>query len=179
MPYRSNPPVDGTLGWVTDATPNANYTSQAAGGAGALTPESRRGAFLAAVAALSGQVRDGYDFMVSAVALGVDLATLLIKCERDLNLLGVAYTPEALITGVNTNTRQLQLINRGRDGLGAVVVASVQFNLGTNAPAGAPFLLTAGNLAVREGEQLEWRSNHIGTGLADPGGLLTFAHVGH
>jgi hypothetical protein len=176
MPYRSNPPVDGTLGWVTDATPNANYTNQAGA---LLTPESRRGAFLAALVALGGQPRDGYDFVMSAVATGADLATLLIKCERDLNLLGVAYTPEALITGVNTNTRQLQLINKGRDGSGNVVVASVQFNLATNAPAGAPFLLTAGNLVVREGEQLEWRSNHIGSGLADPGGLLTFAHTSH
>lgn len=88
----------------------------------------------------------------------------------------VAYAPVALITGVATNNRTIQLVNRGQDGSGATVVATLTFGAGTNAAAFDETPLTlqaAANLVVAEGDVLEFRSSANGTGLADPGGLVT------
>ncbi len=86
----------------------------------------------------------------------------------------VSYTPNANIAGVNTNTRRLRLINRGQDGNGATVIAELQFNAGVNAndfdETALP--ITVANDNVAQGDILSLESAAIGTGLADPGGLL-------
>lgn len=87
----------------------------------------------------------------------------------------VQYVPEAAITGAATNNRTLSLINKGQAGSGTTVVASLNFGNGTNATANNEVALTlsatAADLVVAEGDTLLWRSLHIGTGIADPGGL--------
>lgn len=87
----------------------------------------------------------------------------------------VSYTPEAAITGAATNNRTIQLVNRGQAGSGSTVVATLTFASGTNAAAYDETDLTLGvaaNLAVAEGDVLEFRSGANGTGLADPGGSV-------
>lgn len=89
---------------------------------------------------------------------------------------GVSYVPVAAMNGAATDNRTLTLVNKGQDGSGAVQVASVQFGAGTNANAHDEFPLalsgTPANLAVADGDILEFVSTHIGTGIADPGGLF-------
>lgn len=86
----------------------------------------------------------------------------------------VTYTPDGTITGANTNTRLHRVINRGTDGSGTDVVASLQYNSGVNATAGdektITLSVTAADLEVDEGETLAFESNAVGTGIADPGG---------
>ncbi len=87
----------------------------------------------------------------------------------------VRYIPLADINGVNTNTRLIEVYRRPAAGGAAVRVASLQFNAGTNAPGFQSRALTldaAANLAVAEGDVLEFRSSPVGTGLADPGGTV-------
>lgn len=88
----------------------------------------------------------------------------------------VTYAPNALITGANTNTRRVALINRGQSGSGSAVVAELQFNSGVNGPAfdekSLTLSATTANLKLVEGDILEWLSDAVGTGLADPGGLV-------
>lgn len=89
---------------------------------------------------------------------------------------GVTFTPDATITGAATNHRALRLVNRGQDGAGTDVVAELAFDNGVNATAGDEKAITlsgtAANLEVEAGDVLALFSEAVGTGLADPGGLV-------
>jgi hypothetical protein len=102
--------------------------------------------------------------------------SILGECPFDATVTGVSYTPDASITGANTNTRLIRVVNRGTTGAGTTVVASLQFDSGVNATAGDERALTlsgtAANLNVAEGEILAFESNAVGTGIADPGGFV-------
>jgi hypothetical protein len=56
------------------------------------------------------------------------------------------------------------------------VIATIQYNSGVNAAAADenPVTLSAtpANLAVSAGDILQWQSTAVGTGIADPGGLI-------
>ena len=118
---------------------------------------------------------------VDAVAAGADakseigrvseVATVLSGSTPVGTVTGVTYMPDAAITGANTNTRNVQLVNVTQ---GNLVIANLQFNSGVNGVEGAESALalsgTPANLIVNLGDVLEWQSLHVGTGLADPGG---------
>lgn len=82
------------------------------------------------------------------------------------------------ITGAATNNRRVRVINRGQDGNGTTVVATVQFTNGTDAdgfaPCGLALATSPEDRLVQEGDVLAWESAAVGTGITDPGGL---AHV--
>lgn len=88
----------------------------------------------------------------------------------------VTYTPEANITGANTETRTLTLVNKAADGNGTTVVATLALTSGVSTTDFDEKALTlsvvAGATTVAEGDILAFVSTHSGsTGLADPGGL--------
>lgn len=90
---------------------------------------------------------------------------------------GVTYTPDAAITGANTNTRRVALRNRGQSGAATTIVAELQFDSGVNGVAhderAITLSATPANLVLAAGDILEWFSDAVGTGLADPGGLVS------
>lgn len=108
---------------------------------------------------------------------GNDLNTVFHIVPRAATVSGVLYCPNAAITGANTNTRSLSLVNLGQNGTGTTVIATLQFNSGINAALGVSRTITLSgtpaNLAVAAGDVLQWQSTHIGTGITDPGGLLS------
>jgi hypothetical protein len=127
------------------------------------------------------------EYVVPAVAAGADKETVLGLAPFD-GVLTVAYLPKAAITGAATNNRVLSLVNKGQAGTGTVVVASLALDAGITAAAytGRVIPVLSGydasgtvygalNGCVR-GDTLRWRSIHVGTGIADPGGTvrLTF-----
>jgi hypothetical protein len=87
----------------------------------------------------------------------------------------VAFVPDASWTGQATNFRRFRLLNVTA---GSIVVAQLDVTAGTQAirtsvvvpttPAGPGRPLPA----VREGDILRWSSEAVGTGQADPGGLV-------
>lgn len=90
----------------------------------------------------------------------------------------------ALLTGADTDSRTMQLHNRGQAGAGTTLVASKAFILGVDAPADDATALTlsatAANLVVVAGDVLEFTSLHVGsTGLAGPKALgrVTFSRT--
>lgn len=96
----------------------------------------------------------------------------------------VTYTPEEGITGADTNTRTLALVNKGADGNGTTVVASLALAAGVSAADFDAKAITLSAVAhateVAAGDVLAWTSTHAGaSGLADPGGLVsvTFTRV--
>jgi hypothetical protein len=86
----------------------------------------------------------------------------------------VTYTPSASITGANTNSRTLKLVNKGSAGSGTNVVAELALVSGVNPAAFVQKALTlsgtASKLEVAEGDVLVFVSEHVGTGITDPGG---------
>lgn len=93
---------------------------------------------------------------------------------RDGVVSGVSYIPSSAITGANTNSRTVSLVNKGSDGSGSTTIATLAEVSGVNASAfvGKAITLsgTAANLKVKAGDILEWVSTHVGTGITDPGG---------
>lgn len=90
---------------------------------------------------------------------------------------GVSYTPEANITGAaSPASRTFSLINKGQDGNGTTVVATLAMVGGVNALDFDELALTLGvaaNLIVAAGDVLAFNSLAVGgTGLADPGGKV-------
>lgn len=106
---------------------------------------------------------------------GNDDDTVIGQAQFAGTVTKVEYVPEAAITGAATNNRTVSLINKGQAGSGTTVVASLNFGNGTNATANNEIALTlsatASDLVIAEGDTLVWRSLHVGTGIADPGGV--------
>jgi hypothetical protein len=94
----------------------------------------------------------------------------------DGTVTAVTFTPEAAITGDNTNTRTFTLVNKGQAGAGTTVVATLAFTTGNNGVAfdEKAFTLSAvaGATAVVEGDILAAVEAVAGTGLANPGGRI-------
>jgi hypothetical protein len=120
------------------------------------------------------------NYYAPAVATASTAINPCAEAPFDGVILSCQYTPQAAITGVNTNTRQLRLVNRGQAGAGTTALALIQFNAGTNGVAFDEVDLTLqGTPTVAQGDILAWESNAIGTGLADPGGRvqITFSRT--
>lgn len=113
--------------------------------------------------------------MTAVATAGNDLNTDIIQVDTAGVVKSVSYVPAAAITGAATNNRTLSLVNKGAAGAGTTVIATLNFASGTNAAADVARAITlsgtAANLAVAVGDILQWQSTHIGTGIADPGGL--------
>lgn len=112
-----------------------------------------------------------------AVAAGADAAVIVGRAGFAGVVTGVTYTPEANITGDNTESRTYSLVNKGTDGNGTTVIATLPMTTGVN---GVDFdektitlSATAADLVVADGQILAWTTTHVGsTGLADPGGRV-------
>ncbi|WP_369167780.1 hypothetical protein AB5J49_07915 [Streptomyces sp. R28] len=107
---------------------------------------------------------------------GNDDDTVVAQAPFDCTVTSVEYVPEAAITGADTNSRTVSLVNKGAAGSGTTTVASLALTNGVNATANNERAITlsgtAANLVLAAGDTLQWRSVHVGTGIADPGGLL-------
>jgi len=112
-----------------------------------------------------------------AVAAAADASRVVGRAPFDGTVTAVTYTPNAQLTGANTDSRTLAVVNKGLDGNGTTSVASKAFTSGVNADDFDETTITlsgtAANLVVTEGQILAFTSTHVGsTGLADPGGKV-------
>jgi hypothetical protein len=108
-----------------------------------------------------------------AVAAAASQATsVAASASGPTFVLGVWYRPVSGVTGVNTNTRLLRL----RNATTTTDIASLQLNAGTNLVGGVwnriPLLVSPAVAAAIATQALEWQSNAVGTGIADPGGTV-------
>lgn len=104
--------------------------------------------------------------------------TLLGEAAEDSTITSAKFVPNANITGAaSPASRTLNVINRGQDGSGAVVMASLAFLAGINGVSGDEIAFTlsgtAANLLAVKGDVIEVQTIPVGgTGLVDPGGLV-------
>jgi hypothetical protein len=107
---------------------------------------------------------------------GNDDDTVLGQAPFACTVTSVQYVPEAAITGADTNSRTVSLVNKGQAGSGSTTVATLALTNGVNAAANDEKTITlsgtAANLALAAGDTLQWRSIHVGTGITDPGGVV-------
>jgi hypothetical protein len=108
--------------------------------------------------------------------VGNDLTSPLGEVPEAGVVVGVSYTPVTAITGAATNNRTISVVNKGQTGVGTTVIATLAFGSGVNAAANDEKALTlsatAADLVVAAGDILVFVSTHVGTGIADPGGLV-------
>lgn len=116
----------------------------------------------------------------SAEALGATANGTVVVGEAPFagTVDSVVYVPEADITGAaSPASRTFSLVNKGADGNGTTVVATLAMVAGVNAAdfdeRAITLSVVAGATTVAEGDVLAWTSTAVGgTGLADPGGLV-------
>lgn len=114
---------------------------------------------------------------------GNDLTTVVARAPFAGTVTAVNYVAGADITGAATNNRTFTLTNKGQDGNGTTVVATLNMASGVNASdfdeKGITLSVVAAATTVAEGDVLAWTSLHVGTGIADPGGevVVTFSRA--
>jgi hypothetical protein len=111
-----------------------------------------------------------------AVSAGSDGVISVAEAPFDGTISGVSYIPDVAVTGADTNTRTLSFVNKGQAGSGTVTPATLALVSGVNLGAFVEkdFILssTASDLVVAQGDIIAFKSQHGGTGIADPGGLV-------
>lgn len=111
---------------------------------------------------------------VASLAVGVDAVEAVAQAAWAGTITAATYTPDATITGANTNSRTLTIVNETQT-LTAGTLALVSGTNITAETAGAITLSgTAANVTFNAGDVIAFVSTHVGTGIADPGGLVQF-----
>lgn len=111
-----------------------------------------------------------------AVAAGSDATVIIGVVAEDETVTAVTYTPAATITGANTNTRTIAVVNKGAAGSGTTSIASLALTSGNNLTGfdegTVTLTATTADRNVTAGDVLAFTSTHFASGLADPGGKV-------
>ena len=115
--------------------------------------------------------------VVPAAAQGADDAQTVWVATFAGKVTAVSYIADTAITGADTNTRKVSLVNKGADGTGTTEMAAIQFNNTINATAFDEKALTLSSTVANRnfaaGDVLAWVTAKVATGIADPGGTVT------
>jgi hypothetical protein len=115
---------------------------------------------------------------VPAVTILATTVTPVAEAPFAGTVSGVSYTPIADVTGAaSPASRTISLINKGADGNGTTVVASLALlgavNMSDYDEKTITLSVVAGATTVAAGDILAWSSAAVGgTGLVDPGGMV-------
>lgn len=116
---------------------------------------------------------------VPAAGAAVAQDTVVGEAPYALTVTGVSFIPIADITGATATKRTMTLVNKGVDGNGATVVATLDFITGVNASdydeKDFTLSVVAGALAVAANAILELHEVVTSTGTANPGGRVQVA----
>jgi hypothetical protein len=138
-------------------------TTEQARAAGLLTAEGSVYALSAVVAAVT--------------TVGADLVTNVGNTERAGTITKVEYFPASAQAGAATNSRTLKLFKDSTSGTLAASLALVSgVNLAAAVETDLTLSVTGSDLIVTAAELLVWQSLHVGTGIADPGGLVVVSY---
>lgn len=110
-----------------------------------------------------------------AAAAATDTSPIA-RVEKAGKVSSVTFIPDAAITGADTDTRKVSLVNTGQDGSGTTEIAALQFDSGVDAAKDdektITLTATTADRVVAAGDVLAWKSAKVGTGMDDPGGLV-------
>lgn len=113
---------------------------------------------------------------IPAATIAADVDQTVGEAPFDGTVTGVSLTPEAAVTGDNTNYRTFTLVNKGASGAGTTVIATLALTTGVNLVAfdEKAFTLSAvaGATTVTAEDILAVVEVHTASGLAHSGGLV-------
>jgi len=106
----------------------------------------------------------------SALAADATAEWPIFYADRACRILRVGIVAYSTITGANTNTFNVNILNKGTAGIGTTEIGNKDFVLGTNATAFVEYDVVAesANAAMARGEVLNLQREKIGTGMAMP-----------
>lgn len=111
---------------------------------------------------------------VPAAIAAAGQETIIGEAPYALTVTGVSFTPIANITGATATKRTLVVINKGLDGNGTTVVATLDFTTGVDATdydeKAFTLSVVSGALNVAAGAVLACVETVASTGTANPGG---------
>lgn len=110
----------------------------------------------------------------NAPAVGTTAANAVVvgQSRYTATVSSVQYVPAAGVTGVVTNNRTLTLLNR-KTGAGTTTIASIALTSGTDLTDNvAKTIPLATGINIEVDDMLEWASDPVSGGLAEPGGLV-------
>ena len=121
-----------------------------------------------------------YTQVIPGTAANADFVATICVAEFAGTLTAAAYVADTAITGADTDSRTINILNQGTDGAtgSAVNMAAKAFANTVNAAqydeTALTLSVTPANLVVADGDVIVVQSLHVGTtGLADPGGTVT------
>lgn len=113
--------------------------------------------------------------IVSQVAAGTADA-VIGEAEAPGTVTAVTLTPDAAITGATATKRTFTVENRGQDGSGTTVIATLDLVTGVNPAKHAEYAFTLhatpANLNVAAGDIIACKEAVTSTGTANPGGRV-------
>lgn len=109
---------------------------------------------------------------VPAAASGADATSPVAISPFDGTITAVTYSPDATITGANTNSRTITVVNETQTLTAATLALVSGVNATADLPKAIPVSGTAANVVAANGDAIAFVSTHVGTGIADPGGLV-------
>lgn len=118
----------------------------------------------------------GAQVQTPVVATAASATAIVMVVPISGTVKAVNWYPDASITGQDTNTRKVSIVDEGNDGAGTTEIAEEQFDNTIDAVQYVKEPLTlstvTGALNVVAGDVLTFVSAAVGTGLADPGGVV-------
>lgn len=127
------------------------------------------------MAAVTAPLVQTFSAVVPAAAQAAGAETTILVAAYGATITSVTYVANTAITGADTHTRKVSLVNKKADASGTDEAAALQFNQGVDAAAFVGKAITNGTLAKRTlaaGDVVTWASAKVGNGLADPGGTV-------
>jgi len=112
-----------------------------------------------------------YPFVIEAVgAATATISKVIFRAPFKAKIKKVSYIFDADVTGPDTNTFKLNLIDRKTDGSGTAVLASRSYTAGTDDSAYVARTLyePTGGYSVSAGQVLDLQREQIGTGMDMP-----------
>lgn len=105
---------------------------------------------------------------------GADQVVMVGRCRYPGTINSVEFIPNWTRAGANSNYRTLGLYNRGTDGAGTTLVATLALTSGVDLTkfASKAITITAANATVAVGDMLQWVTSPTGTGAPDVGGKV-------
>lgn len=91
----------------------------------------------------------------------------------------VGFIPAAAVTGANTNTTHLNVINKGAAGSGTTEIGNYDLTSGNNLAATDVYWIATGlTTAMAEDDVLALTAEKVGTGLDVPAGTFVIVYDG-
>jgi hypothetical protein len=112
---------------------------------------------------------------VPAASSSQNKSTDMTTAPKSGSVQSVSYNPVSKITGQDTNSRTLTLVNRGTPSNPKYTpIATLPLTAGVVLdPQVANNIPLTSEVTFDQGDRIDWDSDAVGSGIPDPGGLVS------